>query len=144
MSQTPDMDGYAPSPVDWVRREVAHYEKTGVALDGRSIVILETTGALSGKIRKTPLMRVEHGGDFLVVASKGGAPTHPAWYHNLVADPRVRLRDGLTVRDLVARELAGQERTRWWSRACTTFPPYADYQSGTQRVIPIFLLEKPS
>lgn len=136
------MDTYEPSPVDWVRREVAHYEQTGVALDGRSIVVLETTGAKSGKTRKTPLMRVEHGGDYLVVASKGGAPTHPAWYYNLVADPRVRIRDGLTVHDRAARELTGAERTRWWSRACTAFPPYADYQSGTERTIPIFLLEE--
>jgi deazaflavin-dependent oxidoreductase (nitroreductase family) len=86
-------------------------------------------------------MRVEHGGSYLVVASKGGAPEHPAWYHNVLADPRVRLRDGLEVVDRVARELTGAERARWWSRACTTFPAYADYQSATRRVIPVFLLE---
>lgn len=136
--QTPD---YAPSPVEWVRNEVEHYERTGTALDGRSIVILETTGARSGKVRKTPLMRVEHQGAYLVVASMGGAPHHPAWYFNVVADPRVRLRDGLEISDRTARELTGDERARWWSRACTTFPPYADYQSATERTIPILLLE---
>lgn len=135
------MTDYTPSPVEWVRNEVEHYERTGEALDGRSIIVLETTGARSGSTRKTPLMRVEHDGSYLVVASKGGAPTHPNWYYNVVAHPRVRLRDGLEVLELTARELSGDERARWWSRACTTFAAYADYQSGLDRIIPILLLE---
>jgi F420H(2)-dependent quinone reductase len=132
---------YEPSPVPWVRDEVAHYEATGQSVDGRSVIVLETVGAKSGLIRRTPLMRVEHDGRYLAVASMGGAPRHPAWYRNVTANPSVRLWDGKAVHELTARELTGDERARWWSRACTAFPPYADYQSATDRVIPVLLLE---
>lgn len=132
---------YAPSTEQWVRAEVEHYERTGLALDGRSIVVLITVGARSGLLRKTPLMRVESGGLYAIVASRGGADTHPAWYANVLAHPQVELQDGLVRRDLTARELAGPERSGWWSRACVTFPRYADYQSGTRRRIPLLLLE---
>jgi len=132
---------YEPSPVEWVRNEVAHYEQHGESVDGRSVIVLETVGVKSGLIRRTPLMRVEHDGSYVAVGSMGGAPKHPSWYHNVVANPAVRLWDGKAVHDLTARELSGDERSRWWSRACTAFPPYAEYQSATDRVIPVLLLE---
>ena len=132
---------YLPSTQAWVRDEVEHYERTGRALDDRSVVVLSTRGARSGAVRKTPLMRVAHGGRYAVVASQGGADHHPSWYANLLADPRCALQDGLEVHDLVARELSGDERSGWWSRACVAFPSYADYQSRTRRRIPVLLLE---
>jgi len=132
---------YAPSPVDWVRSDVEHYERTGAPVDGRSVVLLTTLGAVSGKVRKTPLMRVESGGRYAIVASMGGADTHPLWYANVLAHPQVELQDGQQRWDMVARELTGTEREQWWSRACVAFPPYADYQSRTRRIIPILILE---
>jgi deazaflavin-dependent oxidoreductase (nitroreductase family) len=132
---------YAPSPVDWVRAEVEHYERTGTAADGRRIVVLTTTGAKTGLVRKTPLMRVESLGTYAVVASKAGRPTHPSWYANVLADPHVLLQDGLVRRPFVAREVEGPERTRWWNVACVAFPSYADYQSKTRRRIPVLVLE---
>lgn len=132
---------YAPSTEEWVRDEVEHYERTGLAVDGRSIIVLSTRGARSGLLRKTPLMRVESGGLYAVVASMGGADTHPSWYANLRAHPQVELQDGLVRRDFLTRELVGAERSGWWSRACVAFPRYADYQSGTKRRIPLLLLE---
>ena len=98
-------------------------------------------GARSGKLRKTPVMRVEHEGRYLAVASQGGAPTHPAWYANLVADPLVELQDGPHTQDMRARELSGAEREQWWERAVEAFPPYAEDQHKTDRVIPLLLLE---
>lgn len=127
--------------MDWVRDEVAHYERTGLAPDGRSVVVLTTRGSRTGRLRKTPLMRVEAGGLYAVVASQGGADTHPSWYANVLRCPQVELQDGLVRLDLVARELDGTERARWWSRACVAFPSYADYQSRTRRRIPVLLLE---
>ncbi len=135
---------YAPSSVDWVREEVEHLESNaGVARDGRRVVVLTTVGARSGLLRKTPLMRVEHAGTYAVVASMAGADRHPAWYANVLASPQVELRDGADVLSLVAREVEGAARARWWSRACTAFPSYATYQSRTRRRIPVLLLEPP-
>jgi F420H(2)-dependent quinone reductase len=132
---------YEPSSVAWVREEVEHLERTGVGLRGRQVVLLTTVGARSGRLRKTPLMRVAHGGVYAVVASMAGADRDPHWYANALAHPAVELRDGHQVLDLVAREVTGTERAGWWSRACTVFPSYADYQSRTRRRIPLLLLE---
>lgn len=109
---------------------------------GKPVIILTSVGAKSGKLRKTPLMRVEHDGDYAVVASMGGAPKHPVWYFNLLANPEVELQDGPDKWDLRARELSGEERDLWWSRAVEAFPPYAGYQIKTTRVIPVFVLER--
>lgn len=137
------MDGvYAPSSVDWVRDEVEHIERTnGSALRDRPVVLLTTVGARSGLLRKTPLMRVHSAGSYAAVASMAGSDQHPQWYLNALACPRVELRDGPHVLELVARELAGEERAQWWSRACTAFPSYVGYQSRTRRRIPVLLLE---
>ena len=133
---------YEPSSLSWVRAEVAHLEATGgSAWSDRPVVLLSTRGARTGRLRKTPLMRIEHAGTYAVVASMAGADRHPQWYANVLADPRVGLRDGALLLDLVAREATGDERARWWSRACTTFPSYARYQSRTRRRIPLLLLE---
>lgn len=136
---------YAPSTSDWARKQVELFERTngadGNTMQGRPIIVLTTLGARSGKIRKTPLMRVEHDGEYLVVASKGGAPENPTWYHNIVASPHVELQDGPVRKDYRARELSGDERAVWWERAVEAFPPYADYQEKTSRQqIPVFLL----
>jgi deazaflavin-dependent oxidoreductase (nitroreductase family) len=136
---------YAPSSEQWVREEVEHYERTaGTAWGGRPVVVLTSRGATSGTLRKTPLMRVEYQGAYAAVASMAGAGRHPAWYYNLLAEPRVELQDGPRRQDMTARELSGPERAAWWSRACTVFPSYADYQSRTRRRIPVFLLEPPA
>lgn len=135
---TPD---YAPSPLDWVRHEVEHYERTAEGVGGRPVVILETVGARTGLLRRTPLMRVEHAGSYAAVASMAGSATHPAWYRNALQTPDVRLYDGRAVLDLRAREVVGEERSRWWSRANGVFPSYAHYQSRTRRPIPVLLLE---
>lgn len=133
---------YAPSSVDWVRAEVEHLERTGgSAFKDRPVVLLTTLGARSGLLRKTPLMRVAHAGCYAAVASMAGADRHPDWYANVRACPRVELRDGPLELELVARELTGTERAAWWSRACTAFPSYVDYQSRTRRRIPILVLE---
>ena len=133
---------YEPSNVDWVRAEVEHLERTGgSALRNRPVVLLSTLGARTGRLRKTPLMRVEHAGTYAVVASMAGADQHPHWYSNVLAHPRVGLRDGARVVDLLAREVTGPERDRWWSRACTAFPSYVSYASRTRRRIPVLLLE---
>lgn len=108
---------------------------------GLPVVVLTTVGARTGKIRKTPLMRVEHGGRYAVVASQGGAPTHPVWYHNLHANPTVELQDGPSRREFVAHEATGDEKREWWQRAVEAFPDYADYQRRTEREIPVFVLE---
>jgi deazaflavin-dependent oxidoreductase (nitroreductase family) len=138
-------DEYAASPEQWVRDQVAEYESTGGAegntLRGRPVIILTTRGNKTGKIRKTPLMRVEHDGKYAVVASRGGAPTHPVWYHNLVADPHVQLQDGPQPKQYLAREVEGSERDEWWARAVEAWPDYAEYQTKTDRRIPVFVLE---
>lgn len=140
------LDGeYEPSPTKWVRDQVELYEGSGgtdgTTMRGLPVVLLTTRGAKSGKLRKSPLMRVEHDGVYAVVASQGGAPKHPVWYHNLVADPRVELRDGTSRQDMTAREATGDEKALWWERAVRAFPDYAGYQEKTDRVIPVFVLE---
>jgi deazaflavin-dependent oxidoreductase (nitroreductase family) len=142
---------YAPSPQAWVRDQVEAYESSGgqqgntLRDTGLPVIILTTRGNRSGKLRKTPLMRVEHGGDYLLVASLGGAPTHPVWYHNLIADPEAAMiQDGPEPFDVVVRELEGDERAEWWDRAVAAFPPYADYQKKTTRRIPLLLATRRS
>jgi len=141
---------YEPSPQQWVRDQVELYESSGgtegtTLLDtGLAVVIVTNRGVSSGKLRKTPLMRVEHEDTYALVASQGGAPTHPHWYANLVADPHVELQDGPRKWDLVAREVEGDERALWWERAVAAYPFYADYQEATERVIPVLVLEPPS
>jgi F420H(2)-dependent quinone reductase len=138
---------YQPSPRAWVRDQVEEYESsggtTGITLrdTGLPVVIITNRGARSGKVRKTPVMRVEHDGRYAAVASQGGAPTHPLWYYNLRAEPRVELQDGPRKQDMVAREVSGDEREQWWKRAVAAYPPYAEYQQKTSRVIPVFVLE---
>jgi F420H(2)-dependent quinone reductase len=137
---------YEPSPSEWVRNQVAEYESSGgqrsnTLLDtGLPVIIVTTRGNRSHKVRKTPLMRVEHEGRYALVASMGGAPTHPVWYHNLKADPTsVAIQDGPEPVDMEVRELEGDERETWWRRAVTAYPPYAEYQEKTERVIPVFV-----
>ncbi|MDT0457936.1 nitroreductase family deazaflavin-dependent oxidoreductase [Streptomyces sp. DSM 41527] len=136
---------YEPSPEQWVRDQVEEYESSGgtagTTIRGLPVVVLTTRGAKSGKIRKSPLMRVEHDGAYAVVASMGGAPRHPVWYHNVVADPRVELQDGPVRRDMTAREVTGEDKALWWGRAVEAYPDYADYQEKTDRQIPVFVLE---
>ncbi|KAB2976343.1 nitroreductase family deazaflavin-dependent oxidoreductase [Streptomyces sp. SS1-1] len=138
---------YEPSPSKWVRDQVELYERSGgtegttLQDTGLPVILLTTRGAKSGKIRKTPLMRVEHDGRYAVVASQGGAPKHPVWYHNIKAEPHVELQDGPVKRDMRAREVTGDEKAEWWERAVAAFPPYADYQKKTDREIPVFVLE---
>jgi deazaflavin-dependent oxidoreductase (nitroreductase family) len=136
---------YEPSTSEWVRDQVDLYESSGgvegTTLRDMPVVILTSKGASSGKIRKTPLMRVEHDGDYAVVASQGGAPTHPLWYFNLVADPHVEVQDGPAKSDRRAREVTGEEKARWWERAVAAYPDYAEYQEKTDRAIPVFVLE---
>jgi F420H(2)-dependent quinone reductase len=138
---------YGPSPRRWVREQVERYEGSGgtealtLRDTGLPVVIITNVGAKSGKVRKTPVMRVEHDGSYAAVASDGGIPTHPYWYHNLVAHPRVTLQDGPVRREMVARELSGPERDEWWARGVAAYPPYAVYQTKTERTIPVFVLE---
>ena len=136
---------YEPSPAQWVRDQVEQFERSGgreaATMRDVPIIVLTSRGAKSGLLRKTPLMRVEHEGHYAVVASKGGAPEHPVWYYNLVADPHVELQDGADRRDYVARELEGDERAQWWERAVQVWPDYAEYQTKTDRLIPVFVLE---
>jgi F420H(2)-dependent quinone reductase len=138
---------YGPSPRGWVREQVEQYEGSGgtegttLRDTGLPVVIITNRGARSGKLRKTPVMRVEHDGRYAAVASQGGAPTHPLWYYNFRADPHVELQDGPRKREMVAREVTGDERAQWWERAVAAYPPYAEYQQRTTRQIPVFVLE---
>ena len=137
---------YAPSTAGWARRQAERYEATGGAeantIQGIPIIVLTTVGAKSGRLRKTPLMRVEHDGEYVVVGSLGGAPKHPLWVHNVRTNPLVELQDGTEKHDYTARELDGAEREQWWARAVGTFPNYAGYQKKTDRLIPVFLLTR--
>jgi deazaflavin-dependent oxidoreductase (nitroreductase family) len=140
---------YGPSPSQWVRDQVETYERTGgqeanTLLDtGLPIIIVTTRGNKSGILRKTPLMRVEHDGEYALVASMGGAPKHPVWYYNLAADPNaVRIQDGPEPFDAEVREVSGDERARWWDRAVEAYPPYAEYQTRTDRLIPVFVARR--
>lgn len=144
----PDMplDGdYEPSTQKWVRDQVELYESSGgtkgTTLRGMPVIILTTRGAKSGKLRKIALMRVEHKGSYAVVASMGGAPKNPVWFYNVVAHPRVELQDGPARQDMVAREVTGEEKTGWWERSVAAYPDYANYQTKTDREIPVFVLE---
>ncbi|MPV48459.1 MULTISPECIES: nitroreductase family deazaflavin-dependent oxidoreductase [unclassified Pseudactinotalea] len=132
----------------WAREQAELYEGSGgtkgTTLHGRPVVLVTSIGARSGRLRKTPVMRVEHEGEYAVIASKGGAPNHPAWYHNLVAHPQVELQDGADRHDYIAREVSDPERARWWARAVDAFPPYASYQEKTDRLIPVFVLTRMS
>ena len=136
---------YAPSPAAWVREQVEAYESSGgqrgntLRDTGLPVVIVTSRGHRTGKLRKTPLMRVEHDGEYALVASMGGAPTHPVWYHNLAADPRVTIQDGPEPFDAEVREVTGDERSLWWDRAVAAFPPYAEYQQRTERQIPVLV-----
>jgi deazaflavin-dependent oxidoreductase (nitroreductase family) len=138
---------YEPSPSDFVAEQVRQYEATGGkeggTLQGVPVVILTTKGRRSGKLRKSPLMRIEHDGDYAVVASMGGAPEHPVWYLNLVDNPDVTLQDGDKVMDLRARTATPEEKRHWWPRLTAVWPPYSEYQSKTERDIPVVLLEAP-
>ena len=144
------LDGeYVPSPWQWVRAQVETYERTGgreanTLLDtGLPVIIATTRGNKSGILRKTPLMRVEHDGEYALVASMGGAPKHPVWYYNLVADPSaVRIQDGPEPFDAEVREVDGDERAAWWERAVAAYPPYAEYQTRTERLIPVFVARR--
>jgi deazaflavin-dependent oxidoreductase (nitroreductase family) len=144
-----DQSEYEPSTRAWVRDQVELYESSGgtqgttLRDTGLPVVIITNRGVRSGKLRKTPVMRVEHEGRYAAVASQGGAPTHPGWYYNFLAHPRVELQDGPRRQDMVAREVTGAERDEWWQRAVTAFPPYAEYQRKTERQIPVFVLERP-
>jgi F420H(2)-dependent quinone reductase len=136
---------YEPSPSEWARKQVEEYESSGgtraTTLRGMPVIILTTLGAKSGKVRKTPLMRVESEGRYAIVASLGGAPKHPVWYHNVKANPHVELQDGPAKQDLVAREVTGDEKAKWWEVAVDAYPDYADHQRKTERQIPVFVLE---
>jgi F420H(2)-dependent quinone reductase len=140
---------YEPSPSEWVRDQVEEYESSGgergntLRDSGLPIVIFTTRGQRSGKLRKVPVMRVEHGGQYALVASKGGAPDHPQWYYNLVAYPDdVELQDGPEPFDVVVRRVTGEEYLEWWERAVAAFPPYADYKTKTDREIPVFVASR--
>jgi deazaflavin-dependent oxidoreductase (nitroreductase family) len=137
---------YAPSPADWVREQVEEYEASGgqranTLMDtGLPVVIITTRGRKSGHIRKFPLMRVEHEGEYALVASMGGAPKNPTWYANVAADPTaLMIQDGPEPHDFTAREVEGDERALWWERAVEAYPSYADYQEKTSRIIPVFV-----
>ncbi|WP_369148780.1 nitroreductase family deazaflavin-dependent oxidoreductase [Streptomyces sp. R44] len=136
---------YEPSTTAWVREQVELYESSGgtrgTTMRDLPVVLVTSVGAKSGKLRKTPLMRVEHEGAYALVASNGGAVKHPVWYHNLVAAPLIELRDGTRTWDMKTRLVTGQERQAWWERAVAAFPDYADYQRKTDREIPLFVAE---
>ncbi|HLI00197.1 MAG TPA: nitroreductase family deazaflavin-dependent oxidoreductase [Acidimicrobiales bacterium] len=138
---------YEPSPEPWVRDQVEQYESSGgteattLGDTGMPVVVVTNLGAKSGKVRKTPLMRVEHNGRYAAVASKGGAPEHPVWYYNLLAHPTVEVQDGPVKREMTARLISGDEKAEWWERAVAAYPPYAEYQRKTDREIPVFVLE---
>jgi F420H(2)-dependent quinone reductase len=140
---------YEPSPSEWVRNQVETYEASGgteantLRDTGLPIIIVTTRGNKSGNVRKTPLMRVEHDGEYALVASQGGAPTHPVWYYNLKAAPdSVLIQDGPEPFEVDVHEATGDERATWWDRAVAAFPPYAGYQTRTERTIPVFIATK--
>jgi deazaflavin-dependent oxidoreductase (nitroreductase family) len=143
-----DDKGYGPSSWDWVAEQVTEYEASGgeranTLMDtGLPIIVMTTVGHKSGLVRKVPLMRVEHDGEYAVIASKAGMPTHPGWFHNLVADPNVTIQDGADAVAFRVREVAGDERAQWYARGVEAYPPYADYEVSAaehDRVIPVFV-----
>jgi F420H(2)-dependent quinone reductase len=136
---------YAPSSAEWVRKQVDEIESSGgtqgTTMRGVPVIVVTSMGSASGKLRKNPVMRVEHDGKYVAVASKGGAPEHPAWYRNLVDHPLVEVQDGPAKGDYTARQLSGDERGQWWERAVAVWPDYDSYQENTDREIPVFVLE---
>jgi len=136
---------YEPSAWDWVREQVETYERTGGAEantlrdTGIPIIIVTTRGSKSGKLRKFALMRVEHDGEYALVASVGGAPSNPGWYHNVIDEPHIMIQDGPEPHDFTAELVDGDERQTWWERAAAVYPPYLEYQERTDRVIPVFV-----
>jgi deazaflavin-dependent oxidoreductase (nitroreductase family) len=138
---------YEPSSLEWVRDQVAEYEASGgtrantLRETGIPVIVVTMRGRKSGKVRKIALMRVEHDGCYATVASRGGAPTNPEWYANLLADPNVTIQDGAQPADFVVREISGDEKAVWWARSVGVFPPYAEYQSKTARAIPVLIAE---
>lgn len=141
----PIQGDYEPSKWDWVADQAAAYEASGgreantLRDSDMEIIVMTTMGHKSGKLRKVPLMKVEHEGEYAIVASKGGAPSHPGWYHNLVADKKVMIQDGPAPFDATVRLVTGDERSGWWERAVEAYPPYAEYQEKTDREIPVFI-----
>jgi deazaflavin-dependent oxidoreductase (nitroreductase family) len=137
---------YEPSTSEWAREQAELIESSGgtagTEMRGMRVVLLTTLGAKTGKLRKTTLMRVEHDGEYAVVASLGGAPKNPVWYYNITAHPQVELRDATELHDYTAREVIGDEKALWWERAVEAFPDYADYQNKTDRAIPVFVLTR--
>jgi deazaflavin-dependent oxidoreductase (nitroreductase family) len=144
-AEMPLQGEYAPSSAEWVRKQVDEIESSGgtrgTEMRGVPVVVVTSLGAGSGKLRKNPVMRVEHDGSYAAVASKGGAPEHPAWYRNLVENPLVEVQDATHRGDYTAREVSGDERAQWWERAVEVWPDYANYQTKTDREIPVFVLE---
>ncbi|MEW5808250.1 MAG: nitroreductase family deazaflavin-dependent oxidoreductase [Actinomycetota bacterium] len=140
MTEQPEL-----SPTDWVREQTQRILEQGttegVEIMDRPVVLFTTTGAKSGQKRYVPLMRVEENGKYAMVASKGGDPKHPSWYHNVKVNPAVTVQDGEEIREMTARELSGDEREHWWSLAVEAYPPYAEYQTKTDRQIPVFVVE---
>ena len=139
---------YVPSQWDWVAKQIDRYESSGgtegLTIQGVPVVVMTMQGRRSGNVRKAAVMRVEHDGTYAAVASKGGAPQHPGWYHNLLAHPDITLQDGPERRELRAREVEGDEKTAWWARAVEVWPAYDGYQKRTDRPIPVVLLEPPA
>ncbi|WAL93557.1 nitroreductase family deazaflavin-dependent oxidoreductase [Streptomyces sp. Je 1-369] len=135
---------YEPGTWDWASKQAELYESSGgtegTTMQGKPVILLTSVGARSGKLRKNPLMRVEHAGEYAVVASKGGDPANPSWYHNLVAQPHVELQDGPVKKDYRARIASGEERRLWWERAVAVWPQYDEYRTKTDREIPLFVL----
>jgi F420H(2)-dependent quinone reductase len=144
-AEMPLQGEYAPSSAEWVRKQVEEIESSGgtrgTELRGVPVVIVTSLGAGSGKLRKNPVMRVEHDGSYAAVASKGGAPEHPAWYRNIVDHPLVEVQDGPDKSDYTARVVSGDERAEWWKRAIAVWPDYDEYQTKTDREIPVVVLE---
>lgn len=138
-------DTFELSPTEWVRKQSERILATGttdgVRVRGKPVVLVRMRGARTGKVRLVPLMRVEHEGRYALVASKGGAADNPVWYANVKANPDVTVQDGTQTRSYTAREVSGDERAQWWERAVAAYPPYADYQGKTDRLIPVLVLD---
>ena len=151
MTHSNKFDGdYGPSNWDWVKEQADAYEASAgtdantLRDTGLPIIVMTTVGHRTGLVRKVPLMRVEHEGEYAIVGSKGGAPAHPGWYHNLVADPTVLIQNGPEPFETTVRLVTGDERATWWERCVAAFPPYAEYQEKTDREIPVFITARPS
>ncbi|MGH3953373.1 MAG: nitroreductase family deazaflavin-dependent oxidoreductase [Mycobacterium sp.] len=135
---------YEPSGLDWSQKQVTKIIESGttdgITIADMPVILLTSLGAKSGKLRKIALMRVEHDGEYAIVASLGGAPKNPVWYYNVKENPLVELQDGSTTKEYQAREVFGDEKAPWWDRAVEAYPPYAEYQTKTDRQIPVFVL----